>query len=470
MAGGTEGQDVVFALLKAGADVTKVCDGYPGETVLTYPIWNAHHYNVDQLVPNIALLVERGANINRADRAGFTPLYAAMVTPELDSSNYRNGPYYREKLVEAILAAGAEVKLDIEDSFQVAMNRPAVCAAANCSLNILGQLEAAGANLHADDFEGSTLMHHAASNATYDLISALAKAGWDINAKSEFHGVPIDVAALNNGNSQVMKAIIDAGALIKQLSVEHAARSNPNPEVLTLLLENYQGPKGLPLLTLLAQRAATSNPEPLILKAILDQGLPPTWQHPTSGQTLLHIAANSNSNPMVLEMLIKAGADLDAEDGNGQTAAEVAVMNKNLAGADIMTKLKPSKLLTKMSAREIRSLWKTNERRAKKQLTDAGPMMILGPFVGFSEIQVVIKDQSLRNFGQDRIVKVKFIEIGSSFSGSDSNILILEEGIPEATLLGFDKGEPITLRVNYITLRGSIINTNNSPPFFDFEK
>jgi hypothetical protein len=56
----------------------------------------------------------------------------------------------------------------------------------------------------------------------------------------------------------------------------------------------------------------------------LDQRLPPRYH----GQTPLHYAI-ARTRPDILELLIEMGADVDAPDGNGQTALEFALLRSD---------------------------------------------------------------------------------------------------------------------------------------------
>jgi hypothetical protein len=61
------------------------------------------------------------------------------------------------------------------------------------------------------------------------------------------------------------------------------------------------------------------------------------------GSTALMYAARNNTNPEVLSVLLKAGADGKARDSSGKTAYDCAQDNKRLKGTDAYRKLNDTK-------------------------------------------------------------------------------------------------------------------------------
>ena len=58
-----------------------------------------------------------------------------------------------------------------------------------------------------------------------------------------------------------------------------------------------------------------------------------------NGKTVLMYAAESNQNPEVITTLLKAGADVKAQDGDGKTAFEYAQDNDGLDSTDAYRQL-----------------------------------------------------------------------------------------------------------------------------------
>ncbi len=88
-----------------------------------------------------------------------------------------------------------------------------------------------------------TPLHWAGLNPNPGVISALVKAGADVNARSNDGATPLHFAAANNSTSEAVSQLLKAGAKANardkdgRTPLHLAARSNANPEVTELLLE-----------------------------------------------------------------------------------------------------------------------------------------------------------------------------------------------------------------------------------------
>jgi ankyrin repeat protein len=57
------------------------------------------------------------------------------------------------------------------------------------------------------------------------------------------------------------------------------------------------------------------------------------------GKTLLILAAQYNSNPEVISVLLEAGADANKKDNSGRNARDYAGMNEHLQGTPVLREL-----------------------------------------------------------------------------------------------------------------------------------
>ena len=72
-----------------------------------------------------------------------------------------------------------------------------------------------------------------------------------------------------------------------------------------------------------------------------------------SGTTALMVAATHNNPPMI-GLLIEAGADTEAKNNQGKTAAEVAELNKHMEAAQAIRVLATAKSATPAPLRRQR--------------------------------------------------------------------------------------------------------------------
>ena len=117
-------------------------------------------------------------------------------------------------------------------------------------------------------------------------VKRLLKAGADVNAENEDGTTPLHLAAESNPTPAVLEVLLKAGADVNAKDEwgwtppHFAARYNPTPAVLEVLLKAGADPRAID----------------------------------KSGWTPLHAAATFNPTPAVLEVLLKAGADVNAKD------------------------------------------------------------------------------------------------------------------------------------------------------------
>lgn len=127
-------------------------------------------------------------------------------------------------------------------------------------------------------------------SATPETIRACVSAGESVNARAPDGRTPLHFAASNTDDPAVIRALLDAGA-------RPDARSGEDFTVLCV--------------------AAAGNENPAVIRALLDGGaytgdLCGHISDAQHGITPLHLAVQFNANPDVAEVLIQAGADVNA--------------------------------------------------------------------------------------------------------------------------------------------------------------
>jgi len=180
------------------------------------------------------------------------------------------------------------------------------------------ELIEAGTNLNVV-YEGMTVLHMAAKIGNVEIVNIFLEAGANVDAKDSDDATPLHYAAVY-GHLAVVKQLITAGADI-------SARDEGDMTVLlkVLLLEK---------------------PNPLIVKTLILKGAKINQKYnPTSvalslrerlrkfkGMTPLHIAV-WQGHTILVPLLIRLHADVNARDANGNTPLHIAAWKnrKNIA-------------------------------------------------------------------------------------------------------------------------------------------
>ncbi len=229
----------------------------------------------------------------------------------------------------------------------------------------------------ADD-EGHTALHHAALIGTLTLVTLLVNRGADLNAKNEWGDVPLDKAALG-GRTNVVEFLLHHGAVVNNNASGcnglAFAASNGQGSIVTLLLDH--GAKAVPesskrpellcaarsgdvsIVNELIRRGFASQATKALFKAVLidtvevvslliDHGAADVNARNRNGQSVLHLAVlskrweRSNThgfvNPRigVLALLLDRGADVKAEDSQGQTPRQLALATGYTAAVELL--------------------------------------------------------------------------------------------------------------------------------------
>jgi len=154
----------------------------------------------------VEILVELGADVNKSDESGKSPLYAAVSQTHSSKSN--------DRIVGDLIAAGAHID-GAYGEFQgnlldVASKR------SHLSLSLVRILIRAGVNVNGTSNIGVTPLHHACSLGGRDRIAAeLLIAGADVNARTaggrtSLHKVLTSYAYVSSTKSALL--LIKAGA------------------------------------------------------------------------------------------------------------------------------------------------------------------------------------------------------------------------------------------------------------------
>jgi ankyrin repeat protein len=353
---GSAGPEEIKRALEAGLEVNHV-----SQVGLT-PFLSAAAFN--NQVESLETLLAAGANLEAVEnRFGLNALMlAASHNP-------------KPEIVEFLVASGISV------DYQNFQGGTALIQAASSNPNpaVTEALIKAGAKVNAVDSMGATALMHAAGYGKTPVIRELLKNGAEVNLKDESGDTALAWAARTNVDSgaifELLKAKADPYAKnLRGLSILYHSSVNPNSDVLAALLQatNYdlsllEAPESSPLfaatyfnpnvnvarrllslggkvnqahmdgMTLLM--ASLVNPEPAMTKLILSQRVDPN-ERDSHGRTALMLGAAVVDNPVVIRLLLGAGADLDIKDNDGLSAFEYAEKNKHQAVTELFEAIK----------------------------------------------------------------------------------------------------------------------------------
>ncbi|MCY4573726.1 MAG: ankyrin repeat domain-containing protein [Gemmatimonadetes bacterium] len=356
--------DNVAALLDAGAQVSARTQA--GETPL-------HRAAARPDTTVLSALVRAGADVNDRNDEGETPLHAAWkhgntvanehlvaLGADTEATDGRGriatpGPncdwidfnFFGDAPDESILGCvEAGAPLDMRDSFgNLPLHR--LGGAYSDVAALATALIEAGAEVNGRDYHGRTPLHAAAGRDSEALASALLEGGAAVDARDTLGNTPLHAAAGRRGDANAVVA------LLARAGADLDARNNLGATPLHLAVESGNRAAAARLLALGADPAVRSGSgsvaDPVscenmntrvffamasadVVAGCLDVGADvnartegsdsPFFRDP--GSTPLHLAAEWTRDPMVIPMLLRAGADVLARGPSDYTALHVA--------------------------------------------------------------------------------------------------------------------------------------------------
>ena len=387
--GGEHVEKLVSDLIDAGADVN--AQDWNGKTALM----NCYNLKAQEN------LLNAGADVNARDRDGMTAL-RAVIEAVSDSTRcyFIEGDYVPKKLVSNLIDAGADVNIPDDEGktpLMVAVEFAECCR--NRDTYYIEKLLKAGADINAQDKEGRTVRDYAKKYIKSDgLKKKLEKllGPWDtskkeINAKatSELVSLAKDITAhsfwtltdLVNAGADVNAVVDNEGRTVLMEVAQHGLGSCAK-----ILLKNGAkidaADKNGDTALMYAMGAESDYVQQMLLSAGAD-----TEAANNEGMTALMwsvVGCDYERNTKQIENLLKAGANINAQDKKGRTVRDYA--KENIKNGEMLKKVEKlldsfdtSKKQTKEKTTAVRS-GSTGQGKAE-QKTSGGQRIIAGESV-----------------------------------------------------------------------------------------
>ncbi|MHC4598222.1 MAG: ankyrin repeat domain-containing protein [Planctomycetota bacterium] len=279
------------------------------------------HYAAEGVdLPRMAeRLVRAGADPNRADKLGWTPLALAMIkgNPSIERSLRAKGGRIPEQIaadVDLLVACRFGDAKAVAEAFRRGGRIDARYSSGDWALyallerddeTLLGALLDAGLNPKWKSADGFTLVHAAADVGKAAPLTLLLARGAPADLRDEDGWTPLHCAA-NEGSEPAVAILLEAGA-------DPNVVERDGETALTLAIDVNEDVGGI------VKR---------LLAAGADANLGRCEKRPP-----LHLALAQGDDPAVIRLLLEAGADVKTEDGTGNRPIHYAVQEGEEAEA-----------------------------------------------------------------------------------------------------------------------------------------
>jgi ankyrin repeat protein len=315
-AANAEQPQAVSCLLRAGASVSARDRG--GRSLLhlltAYP---ATLHLLDEVLA-------RGVSVDDQFEGGVTPLMTALLRGHVEGAR-------------ALLARGADPCLrDAEGNTCVMHMIGGIYAFRSghdhsLSLALLRDLLALGVDVNASDRRGRTALSLAAGKGLGDVVALLQQHGASVQRADRDGLTPLQ-QAWSGEHAELLDQLLaqrvpidfhSAVALGRETETDRYLESDP-----TLLERELSALRAGPLALAIRYR------QPAMVRRLLAGGADPNGRAPQAG--MLACAVRHLPDPAILRLLIEHGAELDAADGDGNTALNFAARDDQLQLARIL--------------------------------------------------------------------------------------------------------------------------------------
>ncbi|GFW41345.1 ankyrin-3 [Trichonephila clavipes] len=256
----------------------------------------------------VKFLIKNGANVNKKDNDGRTPLHLAVETG-------------CRELVKLLLRNKALVNSEDKNKM-TALHSSAVCG----HKHILEILIEAGGNIHAPDIDGCTPLHLAAGKGHIHIVEFLIDRGVDINATEEYGLTALHISTTKRHNG-IIKLLLKNKANIYTVDCSgwtpfylSVAKEMSELYLVTEIDINFRDTHGYTPL-----HVAAIYGDETLLKYCLNKSCNINVQC-LRGFTALHFAA-VGGHLKIVQLLLENGSNINAKGHDGCTALYIAIEN-----------------------------------------------------------------------------------------------------------------------------------------------
>jgi uncharacterized protein len=245
----------------------------------------------------VTALLKAKADPNAPGEFGTPPLLWLTQFDEVDA-------------VKALLKAGADINATTSTG-ATALS----LAVANGNVTMIKLLLDTGANANTLEASGESMLMSAAALGVTDAVSVLLKAGAEVNFRDKHYAQSALMVASREGRVEIVKLLLAAGAEV-------------NAQTTALPAPNFVAPNSVPGFGFGV--------------GILRGGVPADRgrrEPQPGGLSPLHYAARQN-HVEVAQLLLNAGANLNAREANDIWPLLMAISNNNMAMAEFLLQQK----------------------------------------------------------------------------------------------------------------------------------
>ena len=274
----------------------------------------------------IETLIDLGANVN-AQRSDD------KVTPLILSAGWNNF-----MAVNLLLDHGADANIASVDACT-----PLHLAVMKGNQNVVKLFLEKNALVNTQDADGDSPLHTAVSKGFFYITKLLVKKGSNVNLQNKEGRTPLFLGVMNK-HKQLIKLLIENEA---DVSIEYKEICTKR---ICLVRGKDRGRAGWHyvlvkkhLLGLFLKRTKAGSLNGADFGAVLRRGwgkYPPEGTgdkileegdfKEIPGVTILHIASKENNEPEIIDLLVKSGANVNAQDAEGFTPLHMATIHGNL--------------------------------------------------------------------------------------------------------------------------------------------